>query len=39
MFKFNADGFTAGCTPTKTPDLSPPAPKKKGEEGEAEEES
>ena len=29
MFKFNADGFTAGCTPTKKPDLTPPTKKDK----------
>jgi hypothetical protein len=42
MFKFNADGFTAGCTPKTKPDLAPAAPAnaKKGEEtAEAEDES
>ena len=29
MFKFNADGFTSGCTPKKTLDLAPPTAKKK----------
>jgi hypothetical protein len=39
MFKFNADGFTAGCTPKTTPaDLAPPPSKKEGE-GERDEES
>ena len=23
MFKFNADGFTSGCTPKTKPDLAP----------------
>jgi hypothetical protein len=40
MFKFNADGFTGGCTPKKTPDLVPAATaKKKDEGGEREDES
>jgi hypothetical protein len=39
MFKFNADGFTPGCTPkTKPSDLAPPPSKKEGE-GEREDES
>jgi hypothetical protein len=38
MFKFNADGFTAGCTPKKKPDLAPAA-KKKEETAEREDES
>jgi hypothetical protein len=33
MFKFNADGFTAGCTPKKSPDLVPAATAKKKDEG------
>jgi len=41
MFKFNADGFTAGCTPKKQMDLAPKtaAGKKKEGEGESEDES
>jgi hypothetical protein len=39
MFKFNADGFTTGCTPkTKPSDLAPPTAKKEGE-GERDDES
>jgi hypothetical protein len=33
MFKFNADGFTAGCTPKKSPDLAPATTAKKKDEG------
>ena len=36
MFKFNADGFTAGCTPKKAPDLTPAAAKKEKEAATAE---
>ena len=36
MFKFNADGFTAGCTPTKKPDLTPPRQEETRKEGEEE---
>jgi hypothetical protein len=41
MFKFNADGFSAGCTPKKPVDLAPAttAGKKKEGEGEREDES
>ena len=36
MFKFNADGFTAGCTPTKKPDPHSPHTEKDKEEAEEE---
>jgi hypothetical protein len=40
QFKFNADGFTSGCTPKKSPDLVPATTaKKKDEGGEREDES
>jgi len=40
MFKFNADGFTTGCTPKKQMDLTPKtADKKKEDEGRDEDES
>jgi hypothetical protein len=40
MFKFNADGFSAGCSPKKKPDLpAAAASKKKDEGGEREDES
>ena len=38
-FKFNADGFTSGCTPKKQVDLAPATAKKKDEGGEREDES
>jgi von Willebrand factor type A domain len=37
MFKFNADGFTAGCTPKKPIDLAPKTASGKKKEGEGEE--
>ena len=39
QFKFNADGFTSGCTPEKTPELVPATAKKKEETAEREDES
>jgi hypothetical protein len=40
MIKFNADGFTSGCSPKQKPDLAPPPSKKgKDEAAAAEEES
>ena len=39
QFKFNADGFTTGCTPKKQMDLVPAAAKKKDEGGERDDES
>jgi len=39
MFKFNADGFSSGCSPKKKLDLAPPATAKKKDEGEGEGES
>jgi hypothetical protein len=38
-FKFNADGFTSGCTPKKQMDLAPATAKKKDEGREREDES
>jgi hypothetical protein len=39
MIKFNADGFGAGCSPTKKLDLAPPTAKKEKKEAEGEDES
>ena len=39
MFKFNADGFSSGCSPNKKLDLAPPTAKKKEEAAGSEDES
>jgi hypothetical protein len=39
QFKFNADGFTSGCTPKQTPELVPSSGKKKEETAQGEDES
>lgn len=36
MFKFNADGFSSGCSPNKKLDLAPPTASKKKDEGDDE---